>query len=287
MPQGPFKLLRSRPLTAPPFFPEPDLDFFELKRVLRTLLLPPAGPLLMALIGVLLLRRWPRAGARMALAGIVFAWLLSTPVMADFLVGHLERDQRPLDAAKLASVRAGPNPPRAVVILGGGALRDGDFSPGREHLHGRTLERVMAGAQVARISGLPVLVTGGRPPWLKHSEAELMRRVLESELSRKVRWLEDDSRDTEENARFSARLLKKDGIDSIILVTHAYHMPRAVKSFEAAGLKVLAAPHDWKGAQPAWLDPSDWVPSALDVETVWLSTHELLGDVWYRLRGYF
>jgi len=243
--------------------------------------------LLLALVGVLVLRIWPRAGARMALVGIVLAWLLSTPVMADFLVGHLERDQRPLDSASLSSLRTGPRPPRAVVILGGGALKDGDFSPGREHLHGRTLERVMAGAQMARLSELPVLVSGGRPPWLKHSEAELMRRVLENEVSCKVRWIEADSRDTEENARFSARMLKKEGIDSIILVTHAYHMPRARKVFEAAGLKVAAAPHDWKGAAPAWLDPGDWVPSALDVETVWLATHELLGDVWYRFRGYF
>jgi hypothetical protein len=50
---------------------------------------------------------------------------------------------------------------------------------------------------------------------------------------------------------------------------------------------VAAAPHDWKGAAPAWLDPGDWVPSALDVETVSLATHELVGDVWYRFRGYF
>jgi uncharacterized SAM-binding protein YcdF (DUF218 family) len=63
-------------------------------------------------------------------------------------------------------------------------------------------------------------------------------------------------------------------------------MPRAQAVFEAAGLKVLASPHDWKGGRPDFTHGRDWLPSASSVETVWLALHEGLGLLWYRLRGH-
>jgi uncharacterized SAM-binding protein YcdF (DUF218 family) len=81
-------------------------------------------------------------------------------------------------------------------------------------------------------------------------------------------------------------MLLAQGIDSIVLVTHAYHMPRAQAVFESAGLKVLASPHDWKGGTPDVTELRDWLPSASAVETVWLALHESLGLLWYRLRGH-
>jgi uncharacterized SAM-binding protein YcdF (DUF218 family) len=84
----------------------------------------------------------------------------------------------------------------------------------------------------------------------------------------------------------SAAMLLAQGIDSIVLVTHAYHMPRAQAVFESDGLKVLASPHDWKGGTPDVTELRDWLPSASAVETVWLALHESLGLLWYRLRGH-
>jgi len=281
-------------LTDPRLQPAPAIDaalspmpeFFELKMLLRPLVLPPAAPLLLVVAGLLVSRRMPKIGRSLSALGLVLAWLLATGLAADLVCGSLEASQRPLSPTALQAARKGPNPPQAIVILGGGAVRDGNFTPARERLHSRTLERVMAGARVAKASGLPILVSGGRPEWLTNSEAELMRRVLVDDLGLAVRWVEDHSRDTAENASFSAAMLRAQGIDSIVLVTHAYHMPRSQAVFESAGLNVLAAPHDWKGGSPDFGELRDWMPNAASAETVWLALHETLGLYWYRLMGH-
>jgi uncharacterized SAM-binding protein YcdF (DUF218 family) len=262
------------------------LDPFELKAALRAVLLPPAGPLLVALAGVWLMRRRPVAGRRLVIAGVALGWLLSTYLVASLLNRQVESGQRPLDVQRWEAARDGPAPPRAIVVLGGGAVVDGPFEPRRERLHGRTLERVVAGARLARATGLPLLVSGGRPDWLVSSEAELMRRVLEDDLGVPVRWVESGSRDTAENASMSAAMLRANGIGSIVLVTHAYHMARSQRAFERAGLVVLAAPHDWRGGRAEWPELRDLLPNAQAGELAWLAVHELVGGLWYRLRGH-
>lgn len=265
---------------------ELSLDFFTVKLLLRALLLPPCGPLLLALLGVMMVRRHPRAGRRTALAGLLLAWICSMGLTADLLAGQVERGLKPLDPASLKAARTEAGAPRAVVVLGGGSMLEGPDKPLRERLHSRTLERVKAGASIARQSGLPVLVSGGVPKRHLLSEAELMRRVMEGDFGVRVRWVEGRSRDTEENARLSRDMLRKERIDSIILVTHAYHMDRSRRAFEAAGFRVIPAPHDWRSKPPDPTELSAWIPSTNAVESVWLATHELIGMAWYRLRGH-
>jgi uncharacterized SAM-binding protein YcdF (DUF218 family) len=252
--------------------------------LVRTLVLPPGAPLLLAALGLALLRRRPTLGRRLAIAGVGLAWALSTHLVADPLTRLVEAGPGPLDAPAWDAARTGPHPPRALVILGGGAVVDGPPQDRRERLAPRSLQRVLAGARLAKTTGLPVLVSGGGTPWLRATEAALMREVLERDLGVAVRWLEDASRDTAENASGSAAMLRADGIDSIVLVTHAYHMRRSVAAFEAAGLRVLAAPHDWRGGAGA-PRASDFWPSASAVELTWLAAHELAGRAWYRLLG--
>ena len=68
-----------------------------------------------------------------------------------------------------------------------------------------------------------------------------MKEVLEKEFRVPVRWIEEASGNTRENAYKSFAILKKDGISRIALVTHAWHMPRAAREFEQAGFKVIPA----------------------------------------------
>jgi uncharacterized SAM-binding protein YcdF (DUF218 family) len=69
-----------------------------------------------------------------------------------------------------------------------------------------------------------------------------MQRVLRQELGVAPRWVEIRSRTTAENAQYSAELLRADGITRVLLVTHAFHIPRARLQFERAGMQVIAAP---------------------------------------------
>ena len=172
------------------------------------------------------------------------------------------------------------------MILGGGSVRDGAESNGRERLRAATLQRVHEGARVARVTGLPILVSGGVPLGQALSEAHLMREALQRDFRLPVQWLEDRSRDTADNAAMSARILHAQGVRRVIVVTHAVHMPRARRAFQAAGFQVTEAPHDFIGRAPVDWRWRDFIPDAHEAARIQRCIHEGFGMLWYGLRGY-
>jgi uncharacterized SAM-binding protein YcdF (DUF218 family) len=208
--------------------------FVTLKTLLHTLLLPPGGPLLLAFAGAALIGRYTtlrarRTGWTLLLSGLTLLWLLATPVVADALMRAAQRCP-PLDLTR-------PPEAQAIVILGGEAERMGAPEYGYQPAVGATLlERVNYGALIARRTGLPVLVSG------TPHEAIAMRVSLERDFRTPTRWVENSSRDTFENARFSARILQPAGITRIVLVTDAMHEWRALQEFTGAGFSVVPAP---------------------------------------------
>ncbi len=200
----------------------------HLKTLLRELFLPPAGPLLLALLGLLLLKRRPLLARIFLATGVLSIWLLSTPIVADALSRMAER-YPPLDLRLAAGAQA-------VVILGGGGQRSLAPEYAGPAADPILLERLSYGAYVARKTGLPVLVTGFAV------EARAMHDTLQRNFGIEAHWIDDQAYDTFENARNSARLLKADGVKRIVLVTRATHMWRSVQEFTAAGLDVVPAP---------------------------------------------
>ncbi len=202
-------------------------------RLMVDLLIPPGSVIAALLIGLAMGRRWPRAGRAVLWAATVSLYLLSTPLVSNRLV-EATGDWQPFDPS--ARGAAG-----AVVILAGEKWAAPEY--GGVSLGAFTLARVRLGARIARQTGLPVLVTGGRVrPTDAVSIAELMQRALRDEFNTPARWLEEQSRDTRENAIDSARILHAQGVDTIVLVTHYSHMRRAMAMFEAQGLHVIPAP---------------------------------------------
>ena len=260
-----------------------------MKAIVSALILPPAGPLLVALLGWLLLRRrQSRIAALLLGAGLLSSVLLSLPVVAGALAYFVEGPEIAAPTADaLRRAARGPGAAGAVVILGGGARWHERELPHRQTVHGRTLERLEHGAWVARVTGLPILVSGGLPSvgpeQDRVAEAVVMARTLREGFRMEVRWAESASPDTAQNARRSAAMLAASGIRKVILVTHAVHMPRARLSFEAAGLEVVAAPHGFAGSLSGerW---GDWVPNSNAVYWSWLASHEAIGLWWYRLQ---
>jgi uncharacterized SAM-binding protein YcdF (DUF218 family) len=199
-----------------------------LKSFARTLILPPAGPLILAVLGLLLVPQRRRLGGALVVIGIASLWLCATPVVADVLTRVAERYPS-LDPSSI------PMNAQAVVILGGGGVRNAP-EYGGPAAEGDTLGRVNYGAFVARRTSLPVLVSG------TSLEAAAMSTTLSRDFGIRTRWVENQSGDTYENARFSARLLRADGIHRIILVTSSPHEWRAAHEFMAAGFEVVPAP---------------------------------------------
>lgn len=252
---------------------DPALVLFWLKKLVSTLVLPPLAPLLAIALGLLLAARGRRAGLALAAAGLAAALLLCWPGTVGWMLAGLETDP-PLTAEAARGAQA-------IVILGGGKRR---FAPeyGGETVNRLALERLRYGARLARQYRLPVLVTGGAPTG-ERPEASLMKTSLETDFGVPARWVESASLDTKQNAEFSAPLLKADGVERILLVTHAAHMRRARAEFEAQGIEVVAAPTAWLGS----LDATDQVipalPSAASAYAGWYAAHEWLGLLAQRL----
>ena len=145
------------------------------------------------------------------------------------------------------------------------------------------LERLRYAAYLQRKTGLPIMTSGG--VWGSDSvpEAEFMARIIEAEFMGRVRWREGKSRTTWENARFCKYLADRNGIERVLLVTHAWHMPRALYSFEKAGLQATPAPTIFKSLDRSGTGFADFLPDASALRTSTYMLHEMLGGLWYRV----
>lgn len=244
---------------------------------LAACLLPPLNGLLLAASGWFLHRFWPRLGRCLLVGGGVLLFVLSLPVVAQWLLKPLEQRYPPLDGIGLAHLQVD-----ALVVLGGGRYRVAPEFSGDDDVSAPTLERLRYASLLSRASGKPLLVTGGRPEGGAVSEAETMRNVLRRDFNIEVRWLEEHSGDTLESARNTASVLSAQGVRRIALVTHAWHMPRSVAAFEAAGLSVVPAPMAYLSARP--LTPLDFIPQARAMNASSVALHEWIGRAWYAFR---
>ncbi|MDB5810341.1 MAG: hypothetical protein JWN94_2463 [Betaproteobacteria bacterium] len=239
--------------------------------MLAAWLLPPLLPLLVALAGCFVLTRRPRTGRALIVGGIGVVLLLSMPLVGGALLTGIEPPYAdPLEQSA-----------DAIVILGGGSYRNAP-EYGHDTVNSASLERLRYGALIYKRSTKPILVTGGNPLGNATPEAAQMRAVLEEEWRIPVRWSEETSGNTFENARNSYTILNRAGIKRIYLITHAFHMPRSRRVFEAAGFTVIAAPTRFATAGP--IRASDFLPSADGFLLSARFCHEGLGLVWYRLK---
>lgn len=239
------------------------------------LLLPPLNLLLICSVGLLLIGTKPRAGAAMSASALMLLLLLSTKTGSLLLVGPLENSINPLvDVSRSGA--------QAIVVLGGGRLASAPEYAGKDIPNMVTLARLRYAARLARDTGLPVLVTGGMPDGSAESEAAGMARALREDFRISVKWTEERSNTTAENATYSATMLKAAGIRRVLLVTDAMHMPRSRLVFEHAGLEVVPAPTLFFSHDRFSL--FHLLPSGEGMRRSHYAAHEWIGAVWYRLR---
>ena len=248
------------------------MDPLRWKLLLKALVLPPAAPLLIALVGLALLDRSRRLGRLLATVGVLLLVLVSLPAVADFLVRFVD-DSPPFDAGQAKAAQA-------IVILGGGTKRAAP-EYGGDTMSRLTLERVRYGARVARMTGLPVMVVGGRPAPSREPEATIMRAALQDEFGVPVRWSEEQSRNTHENALMAAAILRAAGVSRVVLVGHGFDMPRARAEFAAAGLETIPAPTGLLAPSDQTL--LDYVPSVDALQWSYYALYELYGEAARRL----
>ena len=247
-------------------------------KLATALILPPGGNLLLAVAGLALWRRARSLAMLLFAVSFVSLTMFSMPKVGDALFEAIERFPARLPGAALAADVG------AIVVLAGGRNANAP-EYGGETVAARSLVQLRYGARLQRETGLPLLVSGGRVHGGEPaSEAALIKGVLERELNVPVRWLEERSRNTAENASYSAELLREENIAAVILVTSAAHMPRAVEVFEGQGVRVTAAPTGRRTGNRAAAGVLDWLPSARALDKSRIALHELVGQLWYRIR---
>lgn len=252
---------------------------FGIAGIVELLLAPPGLMIGLILVGLWLLARGtrPRLGLGLAGSGVGLLYLLSTPLVAQILLSGLQT------SPVIPPEALAQQPAQAIVVLGAGRHEDAR-EYGGDTVSSLLLERVRYAAFVARHTKLPVLVSGGLAKDDHPAEAVLMQKTLESEFGVPVRWVEPSSRTTFENARYSSQLLRAAQVQRILLVTHALHMARATWSFEQFGITVIPAPTVFEDWGDGGFIVRDFLPNARALQKSAYAFHEIIGNLWYRLR---
>ncbi|MBL8313058.1 MAG: YdcF family protein [Rubrivivax sp.] len=248
------------------------------KPLVGALLLPPVPLLLLVLIGARLMYRRRLLAWLLILLGVAGLWLMCTGAIGKLLLNGLLRPPPALNSTEISELRKSPR--TAIVILGGGRR---ELAPeyGVATLTPRSIERLRYGLWLARETGLPAAFSGGIGHGAKAgaTEGDIAARIAERDFGRPLRWLETSSRDTRENALRTVALLQPQGIEKIVVVTHANHMTRALRNFERAiashRMTIVGAPMGVPTPGP--LELSDWLPSVRGFDATWIALHEWLG----------
>lgn len=250
-----------------------------LKYTLQALILPPGLNILLLVVGWLL---WQRArGLAVAAIGVsVFTlYAFSMPWLANRLMGSLQ----PYPSLQPYQMQELP-PASAIVILSAGRSEKAEEYGGVDTVGTITLERLRYGAYLARKLKLPILISGGSVFGEATPEAVLMNQSLIEDFGVTPQWLESESLNTAENASKSAQILREHKIEQVFLVTHAWHLPRAVKEFEKQGLKVTPAPLSFVTDSALRRGPMPFLPSSSALNLSRIALHEQLGLAWYWVR---
>ncbi len=235
------------------------------RRVLASFLLPPGiFVTLLAASALWHLFKRRRLAAAVHLAAGALMWLLSVPPGADFLLRGLE------PYADIPSLRGD------VIVLLGGGVEDGapDFS-GTGAPSDEMWVRIGTAARLQKRLRVPVIVSGGKVFPGKGAEAPIVARILRDLGVPAGRIVtEERSRDTRENAAYTAEIVRGGGYREPVLVTSAFHMRRAVGEFRRAGLAVTPFPAGFRTWAGKRYGPEDFLPNPSALQDASMAARE-------------
>jgi uncharacterized SAM-binding protein YcdF (DUF218 family) len=185
------------------------------------------------------------------------------------------------DAVIVPGKKTAPNV-EAIVILGAGRYSAAPEYDDQDTVSRNTLERLRYGAHLAAQTSLPVLLSGGPVFNEDVPEATLMQQSLERDFGIKAKWVEGSSRTTLENAQRVKLMLAEAGIKRVYLVTHAWHMERAMWAFVNAGIDAVPAPMGFTTFSKSDITLLGYLPSATGMDASATAISERFGLYWYK-----
>ena len=245
--------------------------------VVKIMVLPPGLMAAVGLLGLAALRRRPRLGTGLLAGSVALTWILAMPITSDWAARAIEV-YPPVTPEEIRARGA-----EAILVLGGGAYHNAPEYGGGDNVKLLTLERLRYAARLQRATGLPLVTSGGFAVGFSSSEGQLMRDALVHDFGVPVAGTEEGSMNTADNAAMSR---KRFPYRRIALVTHAMHMPRAVRMFEQAGFEVLPAPLGFVATSGrtslAQSTLADYLPTLQGLVDSHYVIYEAVGALWYR-----
>lgn len=244
---------------------------FLIKKAVAPFLVPPGLfiTLLAISAGYFFYRKQRQAGAVNLLIAALL-WSLSIAPVSNALLQGLE------------SGFSLPKDPHGdvIILLGGGVYGSAPDLTGTGMPSEEMLGRIVTAARLQRGLDIPLIVSGGAVYEGDKAEAPIVRRVLvDLGIPGRKIILEEKSRDTIENATYTAELCKRYGFNGPLLVTSASHMRRAVMSFRKIGLQVTPVPSNFKTGSGAAYGWEDYLPRSLEGSAI--AFKEYLGLLFY------
>lgn len=218
----------------------------------------------------------------LVIVALIILLVFSNPFVANLLIGLVEEQAPPFDLTTSKRFEA-------IVVLGGGAASKGTLRPTNE-LSPSSMQRTICGAELYAKGFAPrIIFAGGNASVFGEGPqegVEMQQLALRLGIPKAATAVEGRSRTTYENAVEVKRIL---GASPVLIVTSAYHVPRAMGLFLKQGMDVTPYPCSYIAQdriEDGWDgDPFDLLP---DIEALRRSTsaiNELVGTVLYRIGG--
>ena len=248
---------------------------FFLKKLVTPFILPP-GVFIVALIssGVLMIFLKRRKIAIFNLALGLLLWIFCSAPFSNYLIGGLESE---FDVSPDVTGDC-------IILLGGGIIdRVPDFS-GFGIPTDSMLARIVTAVRVQKKLDIPIIVSGGRIYPSMSSEAQIAKRfMIDLGVAEEQIIIEENARDTYENAKYTGEICLKKNYRKPILITSAFHMKRALLSFRKIGLDVIPYPAGFRSKNVQIFGWFGYLPNSGSLKGSSDALHEYLGILYYRL----
>lgn len=252
-----------------------NMSLIIVHRLLQSFMLPPLNSMLILIFGFCLARQSKLISRTLIIIGMLTLYLQATPYFAYHLNKTLEFPPVKNDDMKKAE---------AIVVLGGGLnVNSFEYSVGAV-VNPETLVRLNYTAYLARkYPNLPIITSGGYLG-VRYTEGKVMRDTLLNNFNVTNQiWIEDSSRNTDENAKYVAQILLAKHITTVVVVSQAFHLRRACLVFRKYGLNPIPASTDYTYSTDALTPQLAFIPSASAMRYTARALHEIIGYWFYNL----
>jgi len=224
---------------------------------------------------------WIRAGKTSIAIAVLGLWVASMPLVATFALRTLEKSYPSLPVSETPSADV-------IIVLGGGVRPPNGDNPFPDFGDGS--DRIVHGLRLLRAGkAQKILLVGGGSGWGSDttSEGAAMSQVLQDlGADAGAILVEEQSRNTFENALYARQIWDREGFTSGLLITSALHMRRAAEVFKQRGFSITPVPIDARAGALETIIPFSLLPDVRALEQTTYALKEWLGLLVYKLRGW-